>query len=379
MRDFNWRSLDETTNEPNFDVDAKHKEGSIPRKILVVDDEEDIVEMLATLLEEEGYQVLRAYRGDEAIKIFLSQRDIDLIILDIIMPGMKGTEVAKRIKEMTKGEFIPIIFLTATPSLQDKKEGMMYGDEFLNKPVDIVELKIRVYNLLKLKAYQDRAKELLQERTIELQRSLAELERVNRELEEAQMETIYRLALAAEYKDEDTANHLKRVSHYAYILALDLGLPEYKARIIKLTAPMHDIGKIGVPDSILLKPARLTKEEFEIVKRHTVIGAKILSGSPYELLKTAEVIALTHHENYDGTGYPLGLKGEDIPLEGRLITIVDVFDALTSKRPYKEPWEVDRALSFIKEQRERKFDPKIVDSFLNCFGDILRIKAKFSD
>lgn len=348
-------------------------------KILIVDDEPGVVESLRLILSREGYKIIKAYSGEEAIKRFESEPDIDLIIMDILMPKMDGVEAAKRIRSRLGDRFVPIVFLTATVSPAKKYEAMNYGDELLTKPVDVVELRMRIANLLKLKAYHDHLQEMLLKKTVDLQRSLAELERAHNEIKEAQSEIIYRLALAAEYKDEDTATHLKRMSHYVYIVAKALGLPEEKCEELKLSSPMHDIGKIGIPESILLKPARLTKEEFEIVKRHTVIGAKILSGSQYKLLKTAEIIALTHHENYDGRGYPLGIKGEDIPIEGRIVAIADVFDALTSKRPYKEPWELDRALNLIREESGKKFDPKVVEAFFDSLNEILKVKATYTD
>ncbi len=348
-------------------------------KILIVDDEKDILTMMETLLTKEGYKVYTAVNGEEAIEVMKREPEIDLVIMDIIMPKMDGITAAKYIKDMYPSKFIPIIFLTALVDYRMKLSALECGEEFLNKPIDLLELKVRVNNLLKLKSYRDHLEEMLEARTIELRKTLKELEEVHASLKEAQQEIIYRLALAAEYKDEDTANHLKRMSSYTLIIADRLGLSsEFKERLF-LAVPMHDIGKIGVPDSILLKPGRLTPEEFEIIKLHPIIGAKILSNSSYELLKMAETIALTHHEKYNGRGYPMRLKGEQIPLVGRIAAVADVFDALTSKRPYKLPWPVEEAVKLIKEEAGKHFDPQVVDAFLQGLNDIKDAKSKYSD
>ena len=201
-----------------------------------------------------------------------------------------------------------------------------------------------------------------------------ELEAANQELQEAYLDTIHRLVFVSEYKDEDTGNHIIRISRYSALIAEKLGLPEKKVQHILYAAPMHDVGKVGIPDSILLKPGKLTEEEYALMKTHTTIGANILSYSKAEILKLAVEIAISHHEKWNGTGYPLGLAGDAIPLGGRIVGLSDVFDALTSKRPYKDPHPVEVALDIIKEERGKHFDPEIVDIFLKNIGDIVKIK-----
>ena len=350
-------------------------------KILIVDDNRVLVKAIGRYLENEGYEIIKAYDGLEAIEKVQEHPDIDLILMDISMPKMDGIEAAKRIKSSKVQKFIPIVFLTGAIEDDDKLEALHYAEELLRKPMSMTELKLRVSNILKIKAYRDHLEEMLDRKTMELRLAMKELERLNESLREAQQETIYRLALAAEYKDEDTANHLKRMSHYSYVIADRLGLPSWECEKILLAAPMHDIGKIGIPDSILLKPGRPTPEEWNLIKQHPIIGAKILSESPYELLNVAEEIALTHHEKWNKPekAYPIGIKGEKIPLRGRIVAVADVFDALTSKRPYKAPWTLEDAAKYIENEAGGEFDPAVVEAFLKGLNEIKDIKHTFSD
>ena len=202
------------------------------------------------------------------------------------------------------------------------------------------------------------------------------LKEAHAELEEAYLDTIHRLVIAAEYKDENTGDHIIRMSRYSALIAKKLGLPDQEVQNILYAAPMHDIGKIGIPDSILVRPGKLTDEEFAIMKTHSIIGAKILSNSKAPILRLAEEIALSHHEKWNGKGYPRGLAGDEIPLSGRIVSLADVFDALTSKRPYKEPFPADKAIEIIKKERGEHFDPQIVDVFLANIDEILKIKQE---
>jgi len=213
----------------------------------------------------------------------------------------------------------------------------------------------------------------------DMSKTILELKTVHQELQESYLDTIHRLVLAAEYKDEDTGDHIKRMSQYCALIAEKLGLPAKEVQNILYAAPMHDVGKIGIPDSILLKPGKLTDEECKIMKTHTVIGAKILANSKAEILKIAEQIAISHHEKWNGKGYPQGLSGDNIPLVGRIVGLADVFDALTSKRPYKSPYPVEVACDIIKKERGQHFDPDMVDIFLENIDEVLKIKAEVDE
>ena len=209
----------------------------------------------------------------------------------------------------------------------------------------------------------------------DMNQTISELKAAHQQLQNSFLDTIHRLALAAEYKDEETGDHIMRMSRYSALIAKELGLPAKEVRNILYAAPMHDLGKIGIPDSILLKPGKLTDEEFGIMKAHTIIGANILAYSKVEILQVAEEIAISHHEKWNGKGYPQGLSGDNIPLAGRITGLADVFDALTSRRPYKDPYPVEVALDIIKKEHGQHFDPRVVDVFLESIDEILKIKA----
>jgi putative two-component system response regulator len=310
----------------------------------------------------------------------LSGNQIDLILLDIVMPGMDGFEVTRRVRQDNTHQLLPIILVTALRETEDRVKGIEAGcDDFLSKPIDKIELLARVGSLLKVKDYNDLLRNYRNELEAEVIKRIEELKLAYEMIKEASLDTIYRLSVASEYKDADTGAHIKRVSRYSAAIARRMGLAEKTIENILYAAPMHDLGKIGIPDQILLKPAKLDPAEWEIMKKHTVIGANILKDSAAEFIKMGEIIARSHHEKWDGSGYPNSLKGMDIPIAGRITAIADVFDALTSKRPYKEPFSVEASLVIIGEGRGSHFDPDVVDAFFAIQSEILTIKKEYDN
>ncbi|MBI5633599.1 MAG: response regulator [Nitrospirae bacterium] len=360
------------------------------KKILVVDDEEQNVKLLSSLLRAEGYETETASNGREAVEKVKTGAP-DLVLLDIMMPDMDGYEACSLIKNDAESSNIPVVIVTALSDRESKLRGLeVSANEFLTKPIDRIELVLRVKNLLRIKDYEDfmishnqRLEQEVRKRTYELQIAMDDIESAHQEIKSSYIETIYRLTLAAEFKDEDTATHIKRISYYCKLLAEQLGQSGEFCETIFYAGPMHDIGKIGIPDSILLKPGKLTSEEFDIIKTHTTIGGRILSNSSSEFLAAAEVVALTHHERWDGTGYPRGLKGEEIPLMGRIMNIVDQYDSLRSKRPYKPPFNHEQAFDIIVKGDGRTkpghFDPKIHGAFCVAADEFNRIFEGYQD
>jgi putative two-component system response regulator len=341
--------------------------------ILVVDDQAQNIELLEAFLSPQGYEVLAAGSGSEALERLSADR-IDLVLLDVVMPGMDGFALTRKIRQDKANLLLPIVLVTALREREDRIKGIEAGcDDFISKPIDKMELLARVRSLLKVKAYNDLLANYREDLELEVARRTEELRRALERIKDASLETIYRLSVASEYRDENTGAHIMRVSRYAAAIARRLGLDASTVESILYAVPMHDVGKIGIPDRVLMKPASLEPAEWEMMKRHTVIGAKILEGSKAEYISIAETIALCHHEKWDGSGYPNGLKGKDIPLTARIASIADVFDALVSRRPYKEPFGAERALAIIDEGKGRHFDPEVVAAFLAVKGEILEI------
>jgi len=351
-------------------------------RVLVVDDEPMNRDLLVDMLSRFGYECETARDGFEALgKLSL---DIDVVLLDVMMPGMDGYEVAQKIREDPATKDIPIMMVTALGSREDRLKAVEAGaNDFITKPIDQTELRVRIASLLKLKRAYDALKdherqlqEVVRKRTSALRKALEEMAKAHRRTYQAYVDTLHRLALAAEYKDSGTAEHLQRVSWYSTVIGAAAGMSPGDVEILRHAAPMHDVGKIGVPDSILQKKGRLTDQEMEVMRKHTVIGARILSGSPSRLLQVSAIVALTHHERWDGLGYPRGLTGDKIPIWGRICAIADVFDALTTERPYKEALPVDKALELMKQARGQQFDPDLLDLFEQKFDKILEIREK---
>lgn len=321
--------------------------------LLLVDDEPANLRVLKQLLSSQ-YQLIFARDGLEALEIAESRRP-DLILLDVMMPSMTGFEVCESLKHNRATSHIPVIFVTALDDDMDEARGFDVGAvDYITKPISPAVVKARVKTHLSLV----RAEALM----------------------ESRLHVVQRLGRAAEYKDNETGMHVMRMSHFARELALAYGLSEEQATTLLHAAPMHDIGKIGIADSIMLKPGKLTEEEYKNMQRHPEIGAEIIGDCGDSLLlHVAKSVSMTHHEKWDGTGYPKGLKGEEIPIEGRICALADVFDALTSKRPYKEAWSIEKAVGFIQSQKGKHFEPKLVDLLVAMLPKIVEIKETFKE
>jgi len=338
-----------------------HKEIIQNSRILIVDDEPANVLLLDRALHAAGYQHLETLTDSRmALRVF-SEFEPDLVATDLRMPHVDGFALLKQFRARIPADsFVPVLVLTADKSRKARQDALSLGaKDFLTKPIDVAEALLRIYNLLETRWLH-----------VELRRSNDVLEQKVRartaELEVAQLEILERLALAAEYRDDCTGQHTQRVGQLAALLARAIGLPQDQVEIIRCAAPLHDVGKIGVRDGILLKPSKLTEEEYEQIKRHTEIGRLILSGSRFPILQMAERIALYHHERWDGTGY-YKLKETEIPLEARIVSIVDVFDVITHARPYKEASSVKIALASLEAEKSRQFDPQLVQAFVDLY------------
>lgn len=351
--------------------------------ILVADDDEMIRTLHSEFVRGFGYDVEVAADGIEAIaKIGLG---VDLVLTDAHMPNLDGFEVARRIRQTRAADELPIVMVTSLEAREDRLRAYEVGiNDFINKPVDHTELRLRLKWLLELKSAQEelrRSKENLertvQRRTKDLRHALEEVTRAQREIQAGHLDTIRRLTLAAEYKDHDTAGHIERIGRYSQIVGTAMHLQPGTIDLLLHAAPMHDVGKLGIPDSILLKPGPLDAEERAIMNTHTTIGGQILAGSTSPVIQMGERVALTHHEKWDGTGYPNGLSGEEIPIEARICSVVDFFDALTMDRPYRKAVPTDEVVEMIVSESGQSFDPAIVEIFLEVRDAIEAIQAEY--
>jgi putative two-component system response regulator len=327
-------------------------------RILIVDDEAANIQLLRRILEPAGYLDIRETRDPTTVETLLTELRPDLVLLDLLMPGMDGHQVLDIVRSATPGdEYLPVLVLTSDNTRDAKRRALSGGaKDYVTKPLSPSEVRSRVRNLLETRVlYQEvRAQNADLERRVQTRTA---------ELEDARLQTLQRLARAAEYRDDVTGHHTRRVGDAAARIAATLGWPRHEVGMIRLAAPLHDVGKIGIPDDILLSDGPLTPAQFEVMKSHCVIGADILSGSDVPLLRMATEIALSHHERWDGQGYPYGLAGEEIPLAGRIVAVADTYDALTHPRPYKHAWGVDEALDDITRGASERFDPRVVEAF----------------
>lgn len=358
----------------NYPIHPKRSfENILDSKILVVDDEKSNVKLLEYLLQQSGYHSIRSTTDPrEAEQIYKEFRP-DLVLLDFNMPYMDGIEVMEKIKEIEKETYPSIVIITANNTDETKMRSLASGAlDFLAKPFDGVEVVARIKNILNVRLLHNRVNrqnKILDQKIWER----------TQELSDTRLEVVQRLSRAAEYRDNETGMHVIRMSRYSYHLAEAVGLSISQCELLQHASPMHDIGKIGIPDNILLKPGKLDSEEWEVMKTHTEIGRQILSGSDSDLIQMGESIAHTHHEKWDGSGYPNGLKGNEIPLEGRIVAVCDVFDALTSARPYKKAWPVEKAVQELKNNSDLHFDPVLVNKFTEILPQVLRVKECCQD
>lgn len=358
--------------------------------ILIVDDQEANVVLLERLLKRGGYTNITSTTDPLAVMGLMEDLEVDIILLDLNMPNLGGLELLEQLRpriDNDRGEYLPVLVLTADVSLKTKQKALAAGaKDFLTKPFDPIEVALRVKNLLEtrflhleLKNHNVMLEERVRARTAEIWDAVKQLEQSQQELRQSREETVRRLSIAAEFRDDETARHILRMSHYCAVLARSAGFDEERVELIKVASQMHDVGKIGTPDSILLKPRGLTPDEREVMQKHAQIGHDILSGSDSELLQLGATIAITHHERIDGTGYPNRLKGDEIPIEGRMAAIADVYDALTSDRVYRKAFSFIESIAMMREGRGTHFDTDLLDLFLDSMDEILTIKETHSD
>lgn len=344
------------------------------RTVFVADDVSINIELVESVFRNDpDLLIKKAENGKELVKAIEADGAPDLLILDLMMPIMDGFDVLDKLKPLRESSYFPIIVLSALTDKQSIVRALSMGaDDYVTKPFFVEELKARVGNMLKLKErdeYLNTSLDVMESNLFEKLQMI----------EQTQIEVIIRLGKAAEFRDDETGRHIERIASYVDLITEKMGLNREQRMMMQYAAPMHDVGKIGIPDGVLMKAGKLTADEFNIIKLHTVIGSRILSGTTLPLLELAKEIAISHHERWDGCGYPLCLKGDAIPMSGRIVAITDVFDAITSERVYKAAWPIEKALDYIKDMRGKQFDPDIVDAFFSIEDRIIRVRQEKSD
>jgi putative two-component system response regulator len=354
------------------------------KRVLIIDDEEPIRRLLGYMLQSHGYETVLAADAREA-RVRLEETPFALVLCDVNMPGESGMDLVRSI--LSQHPHTAAIMVTGLDSAVLANAALDMGAfGYVIKPFESNEVLINVANALRRRRlemenrlHRENLEDVVRTRTMALQQALEWLERSEKELRLSREETIQRLAIAAEYRDSATAQHIQRMSHYCELLARRYGLSNERCDLIRTASPMHDIGKIGTPDHVLLKPGKFTQDEFNVIAQHAEIGYRILAGSDAVILNVAATIALTHHERWDGSGYPRKLKGEAIPVEGRIAAIADAFDALTTARVYKPAFAFDHAVDLMSRHRGEHFDPELLDVFLASLTDIKRIHEEYAD
>jgi putative two-component system response regulator len=356
-----------------------------PPRILIVDDDPKVRTLHARLAESLGYQTELASDGVEALaKLALG---FDLVLLDGQMPNMDGFEVARGIREMPEQAFLPIVMVTGLAGTMEHRRALEVGvNDFINKPIDRDQLHLRSRWLLELKrthdhlrAERERLEQTVEKRTRALREALEEMTEARRQIQRAHLDTIRRLTVAAEFKDRDTGLHIERIGLYAKVVAEAMGMSPGEIETVRHAAPLHDVGKLGIPDQVLLKPGKLSDDEWTLMRRHTTLGADLLADSESDVIRMGQVIARSHHERWDGRGYPDGVWGEAIPLAARICSVVDYFDALTMDRPYRRAVEPRVVLDMMREGSGTHFDPHVLRAFLDRTAEIMAIREEYVD
>jgi len=348
-------------------------------KILAVDDDNFNLQIIKAMLEEVSATIYTAGNGKEALELLDATPDIDIVLLDLQMPVMNGFETLQRIKLNATQMNIPVIVVTADQQEVTRVLGLGAND-FLAKPFNPDELRLRVMNHIQSKRYQDIANNMVMLLDQEVAKKTADLQEALELSQEAEYEICLRLGRASEFRDMETGMHTRRISEISKSLALLAGLSEEEAELLRFASPLHDVGKIGIPDRILLKPGRLDENEMQIMKLHTTIGGRILSeGERFPSLEAGQIVALQHHEKWDGSGYPTGMKGEDIHIFARIVMVADVFDALASDRPYKKAFPIEKIVEIMEEGREQFFDPRLLQLFMDNLPQFIEIRERLKD
>lgn len=350
-----------------FDLNEKERQA----KILIVDDNPSNVILLKKILAFSGYVNIETTTDSrDVINIYKEFRP-DLILLDLEMPHLDGFKILEDLNSLKQEDYLSVMIITSQSDKENRLKALKMGaKDYINKPFDHAEILMRIKNMLEIRVLHNQAN--IQNHVLE-----EKVQQRTSELRDLQLELIQRLLRAAEFRDNDTGSHIKRIGQYCSALAKEAGLSNKFCDLIEHAAMMHDIGKIAIPDEILLKQGRLTPGEWEKIKMHTVKGSQILTDSTYDVIQLAEEIALTHHEKWDGSGYPNGLASDEIPISGRITAICDVFDALLSERPYKKAWSLEKVIKEMKDQRGLHFDPSLIDSFFAILPDILKIREQY--